>query len=190
MPIVYFRNILLNERIKTYFTLSQWLAVCFPIWFVNPGSVTPQIISELSAYHLPGGGSLRGSRQFSLSCQVLWGGEMLLLYQGDFTLAMTHIANCSSAQLLGHAWNHPIRKGIPERLFLFCKFDAQIKGGKLQVCMPLLPFLMFAKTLLLCCSKSAREDWDPMSVSTWNPKDFSNGNSYMKSSDEFFFIQN
>lgn len=60
----------------------------------------------------------------------------------------------------------------PKRLFLICKFGIQIKEWKLQVLRPFLSWLIFTKTLLLCCSISIKEDWGSMSVSTWYTEDF------------------
>lgn len=128
------------------------------------------------AYHCiisQGGGGLRTSRQFCLSCQVLWGKRNVIPSPRGFHCGpwlMLLIAPVPNSQAMLEIIQ--LKGGTPKRLFLFCKFGTQIKEWKLQVSRPFLSLLIFTQTLLLCCSISTREDWGSMSVSTWYTEDF------------------
>ena len=108
----------------------------------------------------PGGG---GSRQLCSRCQVLWKREKSPPYQGDFTL------DCDSL-LIARVPNSQVMLEIiqfkVELLGDYFSFaNLTLKEQKLQVSSLLLSLPIFAKTVLLPYSISAREDQDPMSVS-------------------------
>lgn len=53
--------------------------------------------------------------------------------EGSSLRTVTHVTRWSWAWFSGQAWNRPIRRGTPKRLFLFCPFDTQIKEQKSHI---------------------------------------------------------